>query len=163
MPVPRPVPVPVPVNPYFYHPFVPYSWGPYWHPVGVVVGAIATTAIIVTVADHAYHYDHGEYYVQTDGGYKVVPAPVGAVVNTLPAEATKVVAGGVKYYYYSGAFYMKQAANSYIVVTPPVGAVVDKLPEGAETRQVDGKAYVYYEGTYYQPISGNSYEVVHIN
>ncbi len=164
VPVPvRPVPVPVPVRPvpvpawhypYYYHPFVPYYWGPAWYPVGFFVATVATTAIIVTIANEEYHYDEGVYYQKSGDGYKVVPAPIGAEISDLPDGYTKLDVDGKTYYYYGGAYYVK-SSSKYKVVAPPAGAVVTKLPEGAKETTVDGKKYVEYNGTFYQPISQN--------
>ena len=41
-------------------------------------------AIIVTAENQQYHYDSGVYYVQVNGGYNVIPAPVGETIVTLP-------------------------------------------------------------------------------
>lgn len=119
------------------------------------MAAVATTAIIVSVADHQYHYDNGVYYEeQSSGGYKVVPAPVGVTVSSIPSGYTTINVDGTEYYYYGGAFYTK-VSKSYTVVAPPVGATVTKLPEGATEKTVDGQKYMVYDNTYYQPTSEN--------
>ncbi len=168
-PVPVPVrPVPVPVRPvpvvplrpipapypYFYHPFVPYYWGAYWHPIGFVAATIATTAIVVTIANQSYHYDEGVYYIEQSDGYKVVPAPVGAVVPSIPEGAKKITVEGQKYYYYGGTFYIKSKGN-YKVVVAPAGAVVTHLPDGVIETTVNGQKYLLFNNTYYQPIQQN--------
>ncbi|MGX5818907.1 DUF6515 family protein [Chitinophaga lutea] len=149
---------------YYYHPFVPYAtWGPAWHPIGFLLTTMAVTAIVVSVNNQKYHYDQGVYYSQqSNGQYQVVPAPVGAVVSSLPSGYSVSNVDGESYYYYNGAYYTK-SGSSYTVVSPPEGAVVGKLPEGAKEVTIDGQKYVEYNGTYYQPVQQNgqnSYEVV---
>jgi hypothetical protein len=149
--------------PYFYHPFRPFHWGPAWHPWGFFVAVLATTAIVVSVSNQQYHYDQGVYYAPTSGGYKVVPAPVGATVSTLPSGSETVVVDGTTYYYYGGTYYQK--TSSYTVVAPTAGAVVEKLPEGGEEVKIGDITYVKVGETYYQPIQQdgkNMYEVVQI-
>ena len=91
-------------RPYFYHPYRPFYWGPAWHPWGWFAATIATTAIIVSINNQKYHYDQGTYYVESDGGYTVVQAPVGATVKTIPKEAEVVeVNETTNNYYYGGA------------------------------------------------------------
>ena len=102
------------------------------------------------------------YYQPSAGGYTVVPAPVGAVVNFLPSGFTVVQADNGSYYYYGGAFYLK-TDDAYQVVAPPVGAFVTNLPDGAQQTTVDGQDYLYVNGTYYQPVNvdgQDGYEVV---
>jgi len=149
---------------YAYHPYMPYTgWGPAWHPIGFLLTTMAVTAIVVSVHDQKYHYDQGVYYSQQpSGSYAVVPAPVGAVVSSIPSGYSVANVDGVSYYYYNGAFYTK-SGSSYTVVAPPEGAVIGKLPDGAKEVTIDGNKYVEYNGTYYQPVSHegqNSYEVV---
>ena len=72
------------------------------------------------------------YYVKVDQGYKVVPAPAGAKVTTLPENSVQVTVDSEPYYYYGGAFY-KAIPGQYEVVAAPVGAVVSSLPDGTNT------------------------------
>ena len=99
-----------------------------------------------------YHYDSGVYYVEESNGYKVVPAPVGALVSSLPDGYVRLAVSGTTYYYYGGAFYIS-SSGKYKVVTAPAGAVVTHLPEGTEEVTLNGQKYVTYNGTYYEPIS----------
>jgi len=150
---------------YYYHPYRPYNnWGPVWRPVGFLTAALAATAILITVNNQRYHYDQGVYYAPapTGGGYTVVPAPIGAVVNSLPPGYTMIPVAGSNYYYFGGTFY-ERYGNGYRVVAPPAGAVVTQIPAGAKEVTLDGRQYVVYNGTYYQPFleNGNyAYEVV---
>ena len=151
-------------QPYVYHPFHPFYWGPVWHPWGFFVAALATTAIVVAVADASYHYDQGVWYSQASGGYTVVAAPVGGTVTTIPSNAQPVVVNNTTNYYYGGAYYEK-SGTQYKVVAPPAGAVVDGLPEGGEEVKIGDQTYVKVGETYYQPVKEDGkdkYEVAQI-
>ncbi|NMH26601.1 DUF6515 family protein [Flavobacterium silvaticum] len=152
-------------HPYHYHPYRPYYWGPVWHPWGFFVTTLATTAIIVSIHNHHYHYDHGVYYVAGNGGYTVVEAPVGATITTLPESSqTVVVNETTNNYYYGGTFYEK-SDGGYTVVPPTAGTLVENLPEGATEEKIGDQTYVKLGETYYQPIEKdgkNMYEVVQV-
>jgi len=156
-------------HPYFYHPYRPYYWGPSYHPWGFFVAAIATTAIIVSVENHPYHYYQGVYYAPSNGGYTVVQAPVGAVITTLPPGYQTVVINGsggttVNNYYYGGTYY-EQEPNGYKVVPPTAGAIITNMPAGGKEVKMGDVTYVQVGDTYYQPIQQNGqnvYEVVDV-
>lgn len=152
-------------RPYFYHPYRPFYWGPAWHPWGWFVATLATTAIIVSVNNQKYHYDQGTYYVESDGGYTVVQAPVGATVKTIPKEAEVVeVNETTNNYYYGGAYYEK-SDEGYTVVPATAGTIVPNLPEGGEEVKIGEVTYVQFGETYYQPIQVDGkdmYEIVEV-
>jgi hypothetical protein len=154
-------------HPYAYHPYRPYAWGPAYHPWGFFIAAVATTAIIVSVANAQYKYDQGVFYAPSNGGYTVVQAPPGAVVTTVPANTQVVVAGGTgttNNYYYGGTYYEKEA-NGYKVVPPTAGTVIDHMPEGGKEVKIGDVTYVKYGDVYYQPIKKDGkdmYEVVDV-
>jgi hypothetical protein len=151
-------------HPYHYHPYTPYHY-PAYNPWGAIVVALAATAIIVTVANQQYHYDQGVYYVASNGGYTVVPAPVGATITTLPpGSQTVVINETTNNYYYAGTYYEKQP-EGYKVVPPTAGCVVDKLPEGGKEEKIGEVTYVKVGDVYYQPITKdgkNMYEVADV-
>jgi len=152
--------------PYHYHPYHPFYWGPVWHPWGFFVATLATTAIIVSVANQQYHYDQGVYYVASSGGYTAVSAPVGATITTLPAGSQTVVVNETTNNYYYGGTYYEKSGSGYAVVAPTAGTVVESLPEGGEEVRIGDVTYVKVGETYYQPIEkdGKSmYEVVQID
>jgi hypothetical protein len=153
-------------NPYFYHPFTPYYWGPTWQPWGFFIAALAITAIVVSVNDEDYHYDDGVWYEEkTGGGYTVVEAPEGGTVTKIPSSAQTVVVNNTTNYYYGGTYYEKTGDNKYKVVKPPAGAVVDGLPEGAEEVKIGDQTYVKVGDVYYQPVKvdgKDKYEVVQV-
>ena len=148
-------------NRYAYHRYAPYYWGPAFHPVGVFVAAMAATAVVVTVANPHYRYDQGVWYVPSGGQYKVVAAPIGATVATLPSGAVAVSGSE---YYYGGAYY-RRTGEGYTVVAPQAGTVVANLPPGGEEVTVGDQKFVRFGDVYYQPIEHNGqpkYEVVEV-
>lgn len=152
-------------RPYFYHPYRPFYWGPAWHPWGFVVRTITATAIIISINNQAYHYDSGVYYVESNGAYTVVQAPVGATVKEIPKEAEKVaVTETTNNYYYGGDFYEKNS-EGYKVVPATAGTIVPSLPEGGEEVKVGENTYVQFGEVYYQPIQVDGkdmYEIVEV-
>jgi len=136
----------------------PSIWA--WHPVGFFVAALATTAIIVSIVDDDgnssssgnVYYDQGVYYEKTSDGYKAIPPPEGAQVESLPEGYTSVSASGKDYGYYQGDFYVQGADGKYIVTSAPVGAIVPYIPDSAEEHEGDQTTYTY-NGITYQPVS----------
>ena len=151
-------------HPYYYHPYHPYPY-PAYHPAGFYVVVVPTTAVIVPVQSQTYYNDQGIYYMPSNGGYVVVPAPVGATVTTLPpATQTVVVTETTNNYYYGGTYYEK-SDKGYVVVPPTAGCVVENLPQGGVETKVGDVTYVKVGETYYQPIQKNGknmYEVVEV-
>lgn len=147
---------------YYAHPYVAFSYGPRWHPVGFFLSALVGTAIIIDLENRSYRYDEGVFYAPYNNGYQVIPAPPGAYVPSLPEGYQQVAVGGQSYYYFGGAFFVLNG-NQYEVVQAPAGAVVYNLPQGASPVQMDSYNYMQYNDTYYQPIQingQNAYEVV---
>jgi len=152
-------------HPYHYHPYRPFMWGPMWHPWGFFITTLAATAIIVSVENQQYHYDQGVYYIQSDGGYTVVQAPVSATITTLPSNSQTVVVNETTNNYYYGGTYYEKSDGGYTVVPPTAGTVVENLPEGGEEVKIGDVTYVKFGETYYQPFEQdgkNMYEVVQI-
>jgi hypothetical protein len=150
--------------PYAYHPYAPYYWGGGWYPWGFVTGALSGAAIAVALDGGNYYYDNGAWYVDDEGAYTVVQAPVGGGIQSLPSDAQMVTVNGATYFYYGGAFY-QQISGSYVVVAPPAGAIVDHLPPGAEVVQLGDRSYYKVGATYYQPVLVNGvdkFEVVQV-
>ena len=153
------------IHPYVYHPYHPFYWGPRWHPVGFFLSSLAANAFRFSIANQWYYYEDGCYYIPYQGGYSVVPPPIGAVVSYLPDGYETVLVGNDYFYYYGGAFYIA-IPQGYQVVQAPPGAVVSQLPEGAIEQNVNGQTLLFYNNTYYQPISQDgqdAYEVVTVN
>jgi len=147
---------------YYPHPFVTFSYGPRWHPVGFFLSALAGTAILIDLNNRSYRYSEGVFYEPYNNGYRVVPPPPGAYVPSIPLGYQQLSVGGQTYYYFGGAFYIFDG-NNYQVAQAPAGAVVYNLPRGATQEVIDNFVYVQYNGIYYQPIQINgqdAYEVV---
>jgi hypothetical protein len=150
------------VHPYYYHPFRPSYWGPHWHPLGFFLSSLAADAVFFSIANQRYYYDQGVYYEPSNGGYSVVPPPIGAVVGYLPQGYETTMVGNDTYYYYGGAFYISNGQGYQVVPAPP-GAVIIQLPVGAVEQPINGETYLVYNNTYFQPISQDgqdAYEVV---
>jgi len=126
---------------------------------------MAVTAIVVSVDNQQYHYDEGVYYIDSDGGYTAIEAPVGATIETLPeGSETVVVNETTNNYYYGGAYY-EEAPGGFKVVPPTAGTIVENLPEGGEEVKLGDVTYVQFGETYYQPIQVDGkdmYEVVEV-
>ena len=153
------------IHPYYYHPYRPYYWGPGWHPVGFFLPYLAANAFRFAVGSQWYYYDDGCYYVPSNGGYSVVPPPIGAVVSYLPDGYETTMVGNDTFYYYGGAFYVPDGQGYQVVVAPP-GAVVTQIPVGAVEQTVNGQDLLVFNNTYFQPISQDgqdAYEVVPSN
>ncbi len=153
------------LHPYYYHPYHPFYWGPRWHPFGFFLPALTADAVLLSLAGGQYYYDDGCYYQPANGGYSVVPPPIGAVVSYLPQGYETTMVGNQQYYYYGGAFYV-YTGNAYQVVAAPLGAVVTQIPVGAQDVNINGQDMLVYNNTYYLPISQNgedAYEVVSPN
>ncbi|MBB6463568.1 DUF6515 family protein [Flammeovirga kamogawensis] len=133
-------------------------YGPYWHPVGATVATIATTAIIVHAIDENnqkqdYYCDKGVYYEkQPSGNYKVVAAPIGSTIKTLPTGNVTLIVSGKTYYYFAGNYYQANPSGGYAVITAPQGAVVNALPEGTTTEIVNGITYHVCNGIWYTSV-----------
>lgn len=150
-------------HPYYYHPYRPFYWGPVWHPWGFFITTLAATAVIISIENQQYHYDQGIYYVESNGGYTVVQAPVGATVKEVPKETMTVeVNETTNNYYYGGTFYEK-SEEGYTVVPATAGTIVPALPEGGEEVRMGEHTYVKFGETYYQPVQVDGkdmYEIV---
>jgi hypothetical protein len=150
------------VHPYYYHPYRPSYWGPHWHPLGFFLGALAADAIFFNYNNQRYYYDDGCYYLPSNGGYSVVPAPIGATVGSLPDGYETTMVGNDTFYYFGGAFYAPIDGGYQVVAAPP-GAVISQLPVGAVEQQINGQDLLVYNNVYYSPISQDgqdAYEVV---
>jgi len=150
------------IHPYYYHPYRPFYWGPRWHPYGFWLNTLAANAFYFSLANQAYYYDDGCYYIPYNGGYQVVAPPIGAVVAYLPEGYETTQVGDQTYYYYGGAFYVYNGTGYQVVQAPP-GAVVTELPDGAQQQDLDGQSYLVFNNTWFQPISQDgqdAYEIV---
>ena len=71
-----------------------------------------------------YYYGNGFFYRQRERDYVVVPAPIGAVVYTVPSGYHEVMIDRTTYYTYEGVYY-RRVPQGYQVVEPPQTVIVE--------------------------------------
>jgi len=158
-------------HPYVYHPFRPFVWGPRWHPWGFFVATLATTAIILSIADN---YEPGDLYMASNTGLNNGFYPFGLQpslsgpsfsyyadnrLNNFDLSANDVLNIEDEYWYDEGTYYIK-SEGGYTVVAAPLGAKIKTLPDGYETITLeDNTKNYYYGGTFYEK-SSTGYTVV---
>ncbi len=126
-----------------------------------------------------YRYQGGAFYRPYRSGFRVVHAPVGAIIHTLPRGYMSVRINNNNYYRYEDTYY-KPCSNGYEVVEIPtqynryraqtnyqyqVGDIAYNLPAGAMEVIIDGKRYFEAEGRYFLKVYRDGrdvYEVVNI-
>jgi hypothetical protein len=136
--------------PYYYPAYPPYGAVYYDFPAGAV-------AITLGVAAASYYYHDHVYYKKTysegEVSYKVVPAPAGAEVQSLPAGTATVSTGGKTFYYHNNAFYRlttKDSKSVYVVVEAPGGTSVrSELPADFEPFPVGQVTFFTSQGQYF--------------
>ena len=133
-----------------------------WHPWGFFIATVATTAIIVSVENQKYHYDNGVYCAPSNGGYRVVAAPIGATVATVPLNTQTVIVNETTNNYYYGGTYYEKGEKGYTVVPPTAGVIVESLPEGGTEIKLGDQTYVKIGETYYQPVQKDGKDVYEI-
>ncbi|MCF0178508.1 MAG: hypothetical protein HUJ90_07760, partial [Bacteroidales bacterium] len=62
-------------------------------------------------ANDNYYYQDGVFYVIENGQYKVIPAPIGAMVSELPEDYEEVVLNGKLYYQVDQTLFKLSASN----------------------------------------------------
>ena len=98
-----------------------WGWGrpqPRFYPHGRCFDILPLAAATLIIAGATYYYAEGEYYRRMGNQYVVIPAPVGAVVTTIPAGFQPVIIDGVPYYTINGATYMSTPYGYQVVPTP---------------------------------------------
>ncbi len=147
---------------YAYHPYRPRIYGSYYRPVGFFTAALSLGAISIALDNQYYRYDQGVYYQPYNNGYRVIPAPQGATIGSLPDGYTTVPSGNETFYYFAGSFY-ERSSQGYTVIDAPAGAIVYDLPEGCTELKIGNITYLQFNNTIFQPIvidGENAYEVV---
>ena len=121
-------------------------------------------ALLIVNKGTKYHYHSGFFYKHIGSKYKIVKAPIGIRVRTLPKGRIHFVHGTRKYFYYYGTYYVKSDYDvDYIIVSPPKGAKVNALPDAYKEVEIDGNEYFEFEGVFYKEVEENNevlYEVV---
>jgi hypothetical protein len=161
-------------NPFVFHPYRPFVWGPRWHPWGFFVATLATTAIIVSIVDNDMDMPGDFDMASNDMLGTAIDPEDNMSLRSGPAFMTyaenqefinnslikeKLTADG-DHYYDEGVFYLK-GNGGYTVVSAPLGAKVKTLPSGYETVTIDDKGTknYYYGGAFYEKRS-DGYVVV---
>lgn len=114
---------------YYYHRGYFYRPGPGGYvvvhaPMGAGIAILPPGHWFFSLGPDRFAYYHGVFYSWDDAWrrYRVVRAPVGAVVHRLPREAMTRRIGGVEYKEYGGAWYRpvrRGSDTAYEVVRPP--------------------------------------------
>jgi len=117
---------------------------------GFTTATLPGAAVEVKVGDTTYQYMSGMFYRRLPSNYIVVPAPVGAVVDTVPEQIGAAVYNGDAdtYGYYFGTFFTREG-DKHKVVAPPAGTLVGYVPDGyTETEVGDTVNYTFGDITY---------------
>jgi len=95
----------------------------FWRRSGHIV-VLPSVAVPIVVHGVPYYYGRGRYYRHCSDGYVTVPAPVGAVVTTLPARHRTLILDGVTYHEYDGVYYKGGPAGYTVVPISQVDAPI---------------------------------------
>lgn len=93
---------------------------------GRIVFSPPRSFISITIGGGNFFYGSGKFYRRHDRGYVIVPAPIGAVIYTLPSYHRRIVVRGSVFYECDGVTYVR-VANGYQVVEPPDVVVEEPL------------------------------------
>jgi hypothetical protein len=109
--------------------------GVYYRKPGFISGeAPGSGAQVIEEAGVKVFYEQGIFWVKQGTQYVVIAAPVGVVVDTLPAATTRVATKTAgEYGYFFGTFFQRQE-KKFVIVKPPAGLNVTYLPDGYETK-----------------------------
>ncbi len=118
---------------------------------------------------HRYAYNQGIFYRPYNQGFRVVEAPLGAIVLSLPIGNTHLRISNRDYYRYHDVYYQREfGVRGYRVVSNPyrsqtycyqVGSMVDTLPLGARDVIIDNVRYYEYENYYFKPQRRNGIQM----
>ena len=109
--------------------------GVYYRKPGFISGeAPGSGAQVIEEAGVKVFYEQGIFWVKQGTQYVVIAAPVGVVVDTLPAATTRVATKTAgEYGYFFGTFFQRQE-KKFVIAKPPAGLNVTYLPDGYETK-----------------------------
>ncbi|MCW8126070.1 DUF6515 family protein [Microbulbifer halophilus] len=147
--------------------------------IGLTAPMLPFGVVNLAVGGRPYYYHSGHFYRPAPTGYRVVTAPLGASVTSLPGSAVRVETGSGIYYRYASAYYRwRPASRSYAVVPPPAGTpvaatkaaptrasgynpgqVVEDLPTGYTAEIINGVQYYRYGDDYFMPTQRDGREV----
>jgi hypothetical protein len=100
---------------------------------------------------HDYYMDNGYYYQWYNNNYRLIPAPIGFRMSSLPYGYHNMYIGNVNYYYFNGTYY-NYYDNYYHVVQPPMGAIVYDLPMYSQKIFINGRKYYEHFGVVYKKV-----------
>lgn len=109
-----------------------WGWGrphPHFYPHGRCFDVLPLAAATLIIAGTTYYYGEGVYYQRTGSQYVVIPAPVGAVVTTIPPGYQPVIIDGTTYYTINDVTYM-YTPYGFQVVPPPKPLVIQTTTAG---------------------------------
>jgi hypothetical protein len=150
------------------------------HRVGHRVPTLRRNALRLSVGGVGYRYRNGAFYRPYRSGFRVVSAPIGAVIHTLPVGYMRVRVNDRNYYRYEDTYYERRNQGYCVVETPTVcsnssqidtmyryqvGDVALNLPSGAVEVIIDGKRYYEADGQYFLKTytnGKNAYRVVEV-
>ena len=110
-----------------------------WHRHGTpwarsrIVVLLPRGATPLRFGDDSYYYCRGRYYKHGSRGYRVVPAPAGAIVPALPEEHRTIVIDGITYHAYDGVYYRGGPAGYTIVPIARTAPDSDPTPTNGQS------------------------------
>ena len=135
------------------------------HRVGHRIHRLHRRAIHLNVGGLGYRYLGGAFYRPYRSGFRVVHAPIGAIIHTLPVGFMQVRVNNSNYYRYEDTYYRPCSSGYRVVETPTqcntyrrdidtnyqyqIGDIAYNLPAGAIEVIIDGKRYYEAEGRYF--------------
>ena len=88
--------------------------------VGTMLARPPTTSVTVVAGGANYMYADGAYYQQVfyegEVSYRVVTAPAGAIITTLPGGCTTTVMNGVSVHQCGSTYYQRMGSGYQVVV-----------------------------------------------
>jgi hypothetical protein len=88
--------------------------------IGTMLARPPTTSVVVVAGGANYMYADGAYYQQAfyegEVSYRVVPAPAGAIITTLPGGCTTTVMNGLSVQQCGSTYYQRVSSGYRVVV-----------------------------------------------
>jgi len=132
------------------------------HRIGYRVNSLHRNAYHFRHRGLNYRYDAGVFYRPYSHGYRVVRAPIGALILTLPIGYSTLRYNHQNYYYYNDVYYRPiRGTRGYRVVDRPyiaprpsryyeIGSTIRTLPVGAVEVIIDNVSYYEYANQYFR-------------
>ncbi len=145
---------------------VPYNSRPAYPRIGHHVSHLHRNAYRFRHGGHRYRYSQGLFYRPYNHGFRVVQAPIGAIILSLPIGYTHMRISDRDYYRYNDVYYQSEfGARGYRVVQNPymncyqAGDIVDTLPLGASAVIIDNVRYYEHDNYYFRPQRRNGVQM----